>query len=228
MFRTVPDEERLQIRRELGVGPGPLLLTVKRLHEVAGYPDLLSTMPTIIGGSPQTTLWIVGEGELRAELERQVAELQLTRSVKFIGQIDNARLWQYYVAADLFVLPSRLESWGSVSIEALACGTPVVASNTAGSMEVQSFFPHDMTLYDGRNPLCVRRCNPLWRVVRRVRARRPRGPLKRASDRQFAPPHITKSMNKHFGRHSTVARIGSSSRFFQGREVVLLNVRKLS
>ena len=157
LFRTVSDEERLKIRHELGVGPGPLLLTVKRLHEVAGYPDLLSTMPTIVAGSPQTTLWIVGEGELRAELERQVAELQLTRSVQFLGQIDNARLWQYYVAADLFVLPSRLESWGSVSIEALACGTPVVASNTAGSMEVQSFFPHDMKLYDGRNPnaLCA-------------------------------------------------------------------------
>ncbi|HJO18412.1 MAG TPA: hypothetical protein QGH09_09470 [Vicinamibacterales bacterium] len=44
-----------------------------------------------------------------------------------------------------------------MSIEALACGTLVVASNTAGSMEVQSFFPHDMTLYDGRNPnaLCT-------------------------------------------------------------------------
>ena len=165
VFRAVPDEERLKIRRELGVGPGPLLLTVKRLHEVAGYPDLLSMMPTIIAGSPQTTLWIVGEGELRAELERQVAELQLARSVQFLGQIDNARLWQYYVAADLFVLPSRLESWGNVSIEALACGTPVVASNTAGSTEVQSFFPHDMTLYDGRNP------NALCAAVRSAMAR---------------------------------------------------------
>ena len=157
VFRAVADEERHRIRRELGVGPGPLLLTVKRLHEVAGYSDLLSTMPTIIAANPQTTLWIVGEGQLRTELERQVAELRLTRSVRFLGGIDNARLWKYYVAADLFVLPSRVEWWGSVSIEALACGTPVVASNTAGSTEIQSFFPHDMTLYEGRNPkaLCV-------------------------------------------------------------------------
>ena len=69
------------------------------------------------------------------------------------------------MAADLFVLPSRLESWGSVSIEALACGTPVVASNTAGSTEVQSFFPHDMMLYDGRNP------NALCAAVRSAMAR---------------------------------------------------------
>ncbi len=147
LFRAVPDEERRQIRHALGVGAGPLLLTVKRLHEVAGYPDLLAAMPAIIADSPQATLWIIGEGDLRAELERRVAELQLSRSVQFLGRIDNTRLRRYYAAANLFVLPSRLESWGNVSLEALACGTPVVASATAGSTEVQSYFPDDMTLF---------------------------------------------------------------------------------
>tara|TARA_B100000315_G_scaffold150343_1_gene139054 strand:+ start:1232 stop:2377 length:1146 start_codon:yes stop_codon:yes gene_type:complete len=151
-FRVVPEEERRQIRCELGVGAGPLLLTVKRLHEVAGYPDLLSAMPAILADSPRATLWIIGQGALRADFERRVAELQLARSVRFLGRIDNARLWRYYAAADLFVLPSRLESWGSVSIEALACGTPVVASATAGSTEVQSFFPDDMTLFTVEDP----------------------------------------------------------------------------
>ena len=129
-----------------------MLLTVKRLHEVAGYPDLISAMPAVIADHPQATLWIIGEGDRRPELERRVAELRLTRSVRFLGRIDNARLWRYYAAADLFVLPSRLESWGSVSIEALACGTPVVASRTAGSMEVQSYFPDDMALCEVGDP----------------------------------------------------------------------------
>ena len=78
-FCPLPDEERRQIRRELAAGDGQLLLTVKRLHEVAGYPDLISAMPAVIADHPQATLWIIGEGDRRPELERRVAELRLTR-----------------------------------------------------------------------------------------------------------------------------------------------------
>ena len=146
-FRRPSAADRDALRGDLGVGDGPLLLTVKRLHPVAGHPDLLSAMPAIVARHPGVRLWIVGEGELRGQLERQTAELGLARSVRFLGQIDQVRLRQSYAAADLFVLPSRLESWGSVSLEAIACGTPVVASDTVGSLEVGEYFPDDVTLF---------------------------------------------------------------------------------
>jgi glycosyltransferase involved in cell wall biosynthesis len=55
-------------------------------------------------------------------------------------------LWKYYVAADLFVLPSHVESWGTVMLESMACGTPVVATDTVGGTEVRQNFPDDVTL----------------------------------------------------------------------------------
>jgi glycosyltransferase involved in cell wall biosynthesis len=65
--------------------------------------------------------------------------------------IDNEALWRYYAAADLFVLPSRLESWGTVMLEALASGTPVVATDTAGGLEVHEHFPDDVRLAPREN-----------------------------------------------------------------------------
>jgi glycosyltransferase involved in cell wall biosynthesis len=55
-------------------------------------------------------------------------------------------LWKYYAAADLFVLPSDVESWGTVMLESMACGTPVIATDTVGGCEVRENFPDDVVL----------------------------------------------------------------------------------
>jgi glycosyltransferase involved in cell wall biosynthesis len=145
-FANLDSERRCDLRRRLGVADGPLLLTVKRLHEVAGYDVLLPALRRVFEARPDAHAWIAGEGQLRSPLEEQAASLGLEPRVRFLGRLDNEDLWQFYAAADLFVLPSRLESWGTVMLEALACGTPVVATDTAGGLEVQSHFPHDVTL----------------------------------------------------------------------------------
>jgi len=75
-------------------------------------------------------------------------DLGIASHVRFLGRVDNDVLWRCYAAADVFVLPSRLESWGTVMLEALACGTPVVATATAGAREVQSHFPTDVALVE--------------------------------------------------------------------------------
>lgn len=147
-FCGVSDEERRALRSDLGVGGEPLLVAVKRLHTVAGYPDLLDALPAVVRRLARAQLWIIGEGGQRAELERRTANLGLTGSVRFLGRIDNAHLWRYYAAADLFVLASHLESWGSVMVESLACGTPIVASATSGAQEVQEHFPEAVTLFE--------------------------------------------------------------------------------
>jgi glycosyltransferase involved in cell wall biosynthesis len=66
--------------------------------------------------------------------------------VRFLGRLGNDALWKYYAAADLFVLPSHVESWGTVMLESMACGTPVVATDTLGGVEVRRNFPDDVTL----------------------------------------------------------------------------------
>jgi glycosyltransferase involved in cell wall biosynthesis len=145
MFQVRPDPERTAIRNALGVD-GPLLLTVKRLHPVAGYDDLLRAFAIIASRVPGAKLFIAGDGELRSALERQAAADGVASRVRFLGLVDNQDLPRYYAAADLFVLPSRLESWGTVMLEALACGTRVVATSTAGATEAHRYFDGDLVL----------------------------------------------------------------------------------
>lgn len=148
-FQPVTEDERRATRTELGVDDGPLLVTVKRLHPVAGHEDLLRAMTTVVAEFPRARLLLIGDGPLRPSLEQRAAELGLGRHVRFLGTVPNERLPRYLAAADLFVLPSRLESWGTVMLEALACGTPVVATATAGAREVAGYFPADVRLAEG-------------------------------------------------------------------------------
>jgi len=145
IFQAPADAERDAIRRGLGVS-GPMLLTVKRLHPVAGYDDLLTAFAMLASRVPGVRLFIAGGGELRQDLERQAEAAGIASRVRFLGLVDNQDLPKYYAAADLFVLPSRLESWGTVMLEALACGTPVVATATAGAREAHEYFDDDLRL----------------------------------------------------------------------------------
>ena len=154
-FRVPEGAGRNALRHELGVGDRPLLLTVKRLHDVAGYDVLLRAAPAVLQAEPDAQFWIAGDGALRPSLEAQAQELGIASNVRFLGLVSNDRLWQYYAAADLFVLPSRLESWGTVMLEALACGTPVIATRTAGGTEVHMHFPDDVTLAPIEDPAAL-------------------------------------------------------------------------
>jgi glycosyltransferase involved in cell wall biosynthesis len=71
-----------------------------------------------------------------AELHRLSKNLGVSDRVHLVGPVPNEALGDYYVAADLLLLPSRSESFGVVQIEAMACGLPIVATATDGSREV--------------------------------------------------------------------------------------------
>ena len=142
---------------ELGCGEGPVILTVKRLHPVGGHEDLLRAVPAIIAAHSHLQVWLAGDGALRPELESLARELGIAKHVRFLGRVDNDVLRRYTAAADLFVLPSRLESWGTVMLEALASGTRVVATATAGASEVHRLFPDDVTLVATENATALAR-----------------------------------------------------------------------
>jgi L-malate glycosyltransferase len=77
---------------------------------------------------------IIGDGPMRADLERRVAEHQLGREVVFLGEQQDLVPW--LSIADLFLLPSAQESFGLAALEAMACEVPVVASNVGGLPEI--------------------------------------------------------------------------------------------
>ena len=80
------------------------------------------------------TLVMIGDGPERVDAENEARELGVTEDVRFLGRLDSvASLLQ---ASDLFVLPSQTESFGLAALEAMACGSPVVASRAGGLTEV--------------------------------------------------------------------------------------------
>ncbi|MBI3636365.1 MAG: glycosyltransferase [Candidatus Rokubacteria bacterium] len=125
-------------RAALGLDAGPLLLYVGRLAAIKGLDTLLDAVALLRRRGCAMRLVIAG-GELdepldghEAVLREQIARLGLTEVVRFVGPQTQERLREYYVAADLAVLPSYYESFGMVALEAMACATPVVASRVGG------------------------------------------------------------------------------------------------
>jgi D-inositol-3-phosphate glycosyltransferase len=119
----------------LELPPGPVLLYVGRLEPIKGLETLLEAVARI-GGSAR--LYIVGgdsdepSSPHAARLRTRVAALGLDRRVRFLGAQPQRRLRYFYAAADATVMPSYYESFGMVALEAMACGSPVVASRVGG------------------------------------------------------------------------------------------------
>jgi len=123
--------DRDAARRKLGVG-GPVVASVGHLIDRKGHDLVIDAM----AGLPEATLLIAGEGPDRAALEAQAARSGVAGRVRFLGRIGHEDLPDVYRAADVLVLASSREGWANVLLEAMACGTPVVASNVWGTPEV--------------------------------------------------------------------------------------------
>ena len=133
VFRPV--EDRAAMRAALGLEEGPLLLSVGLLIERKGHDQIIAALPAL----PGYRLVILGDGPDRAALEEQARALGVADRVRLSGSHPHAGLREYYAAADALVLASSREGWANVLLEAMACGTPVIASPAWGCREaVQS------------------------------------------------------------------------------------------
>jgi glycosyltransferase involved in cell wall biosynthesis len=79
---------------------------------------------------------IIGSGPRLDEYAGLARTLQIMDQVHFLGHVEHGKLPAHYAKADLLVLPSRMESFGLVLVEAMACGLPVVATRVGGIPEV--------------------------------------------------------------------------------------------
>ncbi len=132
---------RDETRARVGVGPGDLLLgVVGRLSPEKGCSEMLEAFGRVAGAGPSAHLVFVGEGPLRDELGRRVAELALSDRVHFAGH--HREVQPFYEAFDLLVSPSRTEGLSNVILEALAFRLPVVATRVGGNGEI---LEHDVS-----------------------------------------------------------------------------------
>jgi glycosyltransferase involved in cell wall biosynthesis len=106
----------------------PAVLFVGRLVPGKRPADAIDAFERVLETHPDAGLTIVGDGALRAELERRVASAGLGDAVAFLGHVDYDDMPAVYLAADVLVLPSETEGFPRTILEALASGTPVVAS----------------------------------------------------------------------------------------------------
>lgn len=136
--RFRPATNRAAVRRALGLPAGrPVLFTVRNLEARMGLDQLLRALAVLKERVTGALLLIGGEGSLRPELEALSHGLELDEHVRFLGFVPDESLPLYYQAADLFVLPTRaLEGFGLVTVEALACGTPVLGTPVGATPEI--------------------------------------------------------------------------------------------
>ena len=135
-----PAHDRNEIRRELKLPESrTLLFTVRNLVPRMGLENLLEAM-TMLGEEQRNLLLLIGgEGQLRPRLEELIRSRGLQDSVQLLGFVPEDQLAKYYQASDLVVLPTlQLEGFGLVTVEALACGTPVVGTPVGAIPEVLS------------------------------------------------------------------------------------------
>lgn len=187
------------VRARLGMEPGEaLLLYVGRFAPLKGLDRLLEALLQVRERRPARLLIVGGDGPedpATRALRRQADALGLGPAVTFAGRIDQPDLPPYYGAADLLVVPSHYESFGLVALEALACGTPVVAT-PVGAMEA--------VLADGRAGTVVADATPaalaagIEAVLARNEADRATPEAVRATVLEYGWPRVAAAVGREY------------------------------
>lgn len=131
---TVSGAEKSQLKKNLDINQGRVILYVGRLEECKGIKYLIEAV-SMIKGIP-ITLLLIGRGSKKAVLEQQCKASSV--NYRFFDYISNEQLFRYFSIAEIFVLPSITtnefkEPWGLVINEAMNQGCPIIATDAVGA-----------------------------------------------------------------------------------------------
>jgi phosphatidylinositol alpha-1,6-mannosyltransferase len=135
-----------EVRRRLGIAAStPVVVCTARLVRRKGQDTLVRAWPAVLAGCPDAVLLLVGDGPGRRRLERLAAHAGVRESVVLTGGVPWEEVPAYTDAGDVFAMPCRTrrmglepEAWGIVSLEAQACGLPVLIGRSGGAPETLS------------------------------------------------------------------------------------------
>lgn len=128
LFRPV---DRVAARARLGV-TGFTLVSVGNLVPLKGHELSIGAMANL----PDCSLLIAGGGPRRESLQARIDALGLGARVRLLGEVPHSQLPELYTAGDASILMSEREGWANVLLEAMACGTPAIATRVGGNAEI--------------------------------------------------------------------------------------------
>jgi glycosyltransferase involved in cell wall biosynthesis len=140
--RFKPLENRESIKRKLQLPAGKVhLLTIRNLEPRMGLDNLLRAMKILKELTVNVYLTIGGEGQEYEILSEMINKMNISKEVTLAQFVPSNKIHLYYGAADFFILPTRkLEGFGLVTLESMACGTPVLGTPVGGTKEILSPF----------------------------------------------------------------------------------------
>ncbi len=142
--------DRNSIKKELKFTSNKIqLFTLRNLEPRMGLDNLLKAVSILKRQKIDAHLILGGEGTEQNRLKNLVLKYGLIDAVTMPGFIPSELLPQYYGAADFFILPTRrLEGFGLVTLESMACGTPVLGTPVGGTKEILSGFAPEFLFSD--------------------------------------------------------------------------------
>ncbi|KUH34402.1 hypothetical protein APY94_01855 [Thermococcus celericrescens] len=144
-----------EARERLGIPQDKkILLSVGNLVEKKGFEYGITAMKKVVRVRRDVELYIIGDGYLKEKLKQLISTNGLNDFVHLVGFKPHSQIPLWMNAADVFLLPSIVENFGVVNIEAMACGKPIVSTYNGGSEEIITSEDYGL-LCPSRDPECL-------------------------------------------------------------------------
>lgn len=131
--RFEPRARNDELRASWGFGERKVIISTRPLKELYDHPSLLGAISR--PGLENFAVAFVGDGNLRADLEKRATDLKIPDRVKFVGMVPNDKIPDYLAAGDLYATCSRSDSASLGLLEAMAMGLPCLASDIPANRE---------------------------------------------------------------------------------------------
>jgi len=112
------------------------ILCVGRLYKGKGLEFLIDAVELLIPDHPTVRLWVAGQGVYFKKIKAFIQDRTIRKHIVFLGWKDSETLKQLYNEATVYVMPSIVEGFGMTLLEAMACGCPVIATDSGGAVDI--------------------------------------------------------------------------------------------
>ncbi|MGH7275296.1 MAG: glycosyltransferase family 4 protein, partial [Nitrospiria bacterium] len=136
------------------------LLFVGSNFQRKGLPTLIRALPQVLARIPRVRLYIIGRDPNKEAMRRLCQRMKVEEHVQFVGWLAHSEVLDYFAKADIFVMPSLIEGFGIVFLEAMAAGVPVIGGSVGGARElimdgVNGFLVRPLDVQDLAHKICM-------------------------------------------------------------------------